>query len=158
MPSYGSSVDSSAKPKADDGVPSFGNPFGDFDFNKGTPKSEDTPSAPVVDKEAEKAAAVATKVDEKAAKEAAVEAKRVEKEEAEGRKKEAEAAAEAKKAEKEARRQSELEKQKMAVERAKEQAAKEQTSAPAPVSISFLQFVWCFVQELVCSSSCLLSD
>ena len=159
MPSYGSSVsDSPSKAKAD--APTFGNPFKDFDFS--SPKADEAPSTPdkeVEDKaaaeakkaeekaaaeakkaeekaaaEARKAEEKARKAEEKAAKEAAEAEKKAAKEAAEAEKKEKEAAAEAKKAEKEARRQAELEKQRLAVERAKE-AKEAEAPAPAPVSI-----------------------
>jgi flagellar biosynthesis GTPase FlhF len=84
-------------------------------------------------KAADKAAAEAQKADEKAdqkaAKEAAAEAKKAEKEAAEAKKQADAEQAATKKAEKEARRQAELEKQRLAVER-----ARENDEAPAPVS------------------------
>jgi hypothetical protein len=141
MPSYSESAGSSSSAKKD--PPSFGNPFGDFDF--GAKKEEDVaapapaPAPATVDtsaedkaaeeaaKKAEKEAAAKRKEEEKAAKEAAKEA---EKAAAAEKKAAGEAEAAAKKAEKEARRQAEKEKQRLAVER--EKAAKEVISE-APV-------------------------
>lgn len=133
MPSYSDATKSeSMKSKSSDsGAPSF-NPFGDFDFgmNKdeaAAPAEEASPAAPAAvkdtSKEDAKAAEKAKKEEEKAA---AAAKKAEEKAAAEAKKAEEKAAAEAKKAEKEARRKAELEKQKAAVERAKE--AKEETA------------------------------
>jgi DNA polymerase III gamma/tau subunit len=151
--------DSTAKAKASDNAPSFANPFSDFNFKAPSMPSfksdDDAPAAVVEDKEveqsrkaeekaeekaaaesqkaADKAAAEAQKADEKAdqkaAKEAAAEAKKAEKEAAEAKKQADAEQAATKKAEKEARRQAELEKQRLAVER-----ARENDEAPAPVS------------------------
>jgi hypothetical protein len=164
MPSYGSSVgDSTAKAKASDNAPSFANPFSDFNFKAPSMPSfksdDDAPAAVVEDKEveqsrkaeekaaaesqkaADKAAAEAQKADEKAdqkaAKEAAAEAKKAEKEAAEAKKQADAEQAATKKAEKEARRQAELEKQKLAVERAR---VVDEEPAPVSCCISGISF------------------
>jgi hypothetical protein len=150
MPSYSDNASSSSSAKKD--PPSFGNPFGDFDFS--AKKEEEAPAAPapsaapVVDKAAEEAAKRAEKEadakrkeEEKAAKQLAKEAekkeafekdaaKEAEKNAAAEKKATEEAAAAAKKAEKEARRLAEKEKQRLAVERAAKEAL---PVAPAPV-------------------------
>jgi DNA polymerase III gamma/tau subunit len=146
MPSYGDSTASSSSAKKD--PPSFGNPFGDFDpFAAKTEESSPAPTptaapVPAPDNSAaeEKAAASKRKEQEKAAKEAE---KKAEKEAAAAKKAAEEAEAAAKKAEKEARRQAELEKQKAAVERAKQ----EQVCCNR-VNDLFLLLLHCFVYSL----------
>jgi hypothetical protein len=121
LPSYGDSAGSSATPKKD--APSFSNPFADFDFS--APKGEPAPS-PAPDAVSDSSAAE-EKVAAQVEKEAAEAAKKAEKEAAEAAKKaEKDAAEAAKKAEKEARRQAEKEKQRLAVERANNEAKEAQ--------------------------------
>ena len=111
MPSYGDAYggDTASGSKQASGIPSF-NPFGSSEPE--TPaEAEDTSAADA------KAAAEAKKAEEKAA----AEAKKAEEE--------------AKRAEKEARRQAELEKQKEAVERAKQKKAEEAAAAAVSVVV-----------------------
>ena len=148
MPSYSGAVkgDTTTGAKEAPGIPSF-NPFS-FSSDK-----EEEPAAAVDSaKEAEqqqqqttskaeaKAAAEAKKADEKAA--------------ADKRKADDKAAEEAKKAEKEARRLEQIEKQKEAVERAKQKEAEKAAAAPVSVLIAswycqFVQKTWMAVYVLV---------
>lgn len=127
MPSYGSaySGDTVTGAKAAPEIPSF-NPFGSSSSSEpAAPVKEDTSAADAAAKKAEeKAAAEAKKAEEKAA----AEAKKAEEKAAAEAKK---AEEEAKKAEKEARRLAEIEKQKEAVERAKQKKAEEAAAAAA---------------------------
>jgi len=126
MPSYSKTLEGDTTGvKQAPGIPSF-NPS----FTFGIKEDKEETAAPAADTSA--ADEKVSKADERAAAEAK---KAEEKAAAEAKKAEEKAAAEAKKAEKEARRLAEIEKQKEAVERAKQKDADKATAAPAKVDL-----------------------
>jgi len=124
MPSYGTSVESTAKPKAE--APSFANPFEDFDFNKNK-AAESAAEAPKSEDKVDAAAEAAKKAEKERAEKEAAEKKKAEEKAAEERAKADKQAAEQRKAEEKAAREAEkaAAKQREAEEKAAKEAEKE---------------------------------